>query len=68
MKYEIVHDIIANQVFRKASEAQRRRTQARKYVEGRFEFFEEDQIRAEAEPTAGLLSIEELRKIDVYKE
>jgi WD40 repeat protein len=69
MKYEIVHDIIANQVFRKASEVQRRRQQAKKYVEGRYSFFMEDRPDdADSDNTTGLLTADELRKIDAYKD
>jgi WD40 repeat protein len=67
MKYEIVHDIIANQVFRKASEVQRRRQQIKKQVEGYYGLFIDDR-KANTEGVAGLLNADILRKLDAYRD
>ena len=41
MKYEITHDNIAYQVFRKSSETQRRRARVKKLVEERLVFYKD---------------------------
>ncbi len=67
MKYEITHDNIAYQVFRKASETQRRRARVKKLVEERYIFYF-DSLAKDPEGVPPVLSKEELVQIQEYFE
>ena len=67
MKYEITHDNIAYQVFKKASETQRRRGRVKKLVEDRYGFYS-DSLAEDPNSDPTVLSREELIQIDDYFE
>ena len=60
MKYELAHDNIARQIFRKASESLRRRVRVKKYVEDKYNFYIERKNEGLLRGVGGLLTKDEL--------